>query len=74
MSTANNNFCISRKNTALLYILMAAILLGFLMTQFLVPSDGVSQMRKPMSPIRAPFTGKRKTAAGRRLPYPAAMT
>ncbi len=39
MSTANNNFCISRKNTALLYILMAAILLGFLMTQFLVPSE-----------------------------------
>ena len=39
MSTANNNFCISRKNTALLYILMAAILLCFLMTQFLVPSE-----------------------------------
>ena len=39
MSITKDNFRISRKNTTLLYLIMAAILLGFLMTQFLVPSE-----------------------------------
>lgn len=39
MSISKDNFRISRKNTTLLYLIMAAILLGFLMTQFLVPSE-----------------------------------
>lgn len=39
MSITKDNFRISRKNTTLLYLIMAAILLGFLMKQFLVPSE-----------------------------------
>ena len=39
MSITKDNFRISKKNTTLLYLIMAAILLGFLMTQFLVPSE-----------------------------------
>ena len=39
MSITKGNFRISRKNTTLLYLIMAAILLGFLMTQFLLPSE-----------------------------------
>lgn len=39
MSITKDNFRISRKNTTLLYLIMAAILLGFLMIQFLVPSE-----------------------------------
>ena len=39
MSITKDNFRISRKNTTLLYLIMAAILLSFLMTQFLVPSE-----------------------------------
>ena len=39
MSITKDNFRISRKNTTLLYLIMAAILLGFLMTQFFVPSE-----------------------------------
>ena len=39
MSIIKDNFRISKKNTTLLYLIMAAILLGFLMTQFLVPSE-----------------------------------
>lgn len=39
MSITKDNFRISRKNTTLLYLIMAAILLGFLMTPFLVPSE-----------------------------------
>ena len=39
MSITKDNFRISKKNTTLLYLIMAAILLGFLMTQFLMPSE-----------------------------------
>ena len=39
MSITKDNFRISRKNTTLLYLIMAAILLSFLMTQFLLPSE-----------------------------------
>ena len=39
MSTTKDNFRISKKNLVLLYIVMAAILLGFLVTQFLVPNE-----------------------------------
>ena len=39
MSITKDNFRISKKNTTLLYLIMAAILLGFLMTQFLRPSE-----------------------------------
>ena len=39
MSITKDNFRISKKNTTLLYLIMAAILLGFLMTQFLLPSE-----------------------------------
>ena len=39
MSITKDNFRISKKNITLLYLIMAAILLGFLMTQFLVPSE-----------------------------------
>ena len=39
MSITKDNFRISKKNTTLLYLIMAAILLGFLVTQFLVPSE-----------------------------------
>ncbi len=39
MSITKDNFRISKKNTTLLYLIMAAILLGFLITQFLMPSE-----------------------------------
>ena len=70
MTTANNNYTINKKDTRIFYILMFAILAGFLIANFAVPSERDKESLPENSIYKGPFTGEKR----KKLPSLVTMT